>query len=137
MRTEHALLLDACRLGVALQHDEPPQRVSELARHFLPDRQSLEVAEPDAAIGGRFGQEDAPAIVRQLDVIEVRPPRRIDTDGRAQIHLVLVLEPLGAHVPPPVEVRRLPVLERAQQPLVAREVHVVRDTFVELHESLR
>src|SRR5690606_23297820 len=73
VRAELPLLLDAGRLGVALDHDEAPELVPELARHFLPGGLALEIAEPDAPIVRRLGQEDAPAILRQLDVVEMRP----------------------------------------------------------------
>ena len=73
---EQPLLLDAGRLGVALRDDQAAQLVAELARHFLPDRLAEEVAEADAAIVHRIGEEDAPAVLRQLHVLEVRPARR-------------------------------------------------------------
>ena len=132
MRAERALLLDAGRLGVALDDDQPAQLVAELARHFLPHRLALEVAEADAAIGRRLGEEDAPAIFGQLDVVEVRPAGGVDADRGAQIDLVAVLEPRRPHVAPPIEVGRLPVLERALQPLVAGEVDVVGNAFAEI-----
>ena len=128
VRAERALLLDAGGLGVALDDDQPAQLVAELARHFLPHRLALEVAKADAAIGRRLGEEDAPAIFGQLHVIEVRPAGGIDADRGAQVDLVAVLEPRRPHVAPPIEVGRLPVLERALQPLVAGEVDVVRES---------
>ena len=76
MRAEHALLLDAGRLGVALDDDQAPQRVAELARHLLPRRLALEVAEADAAIVRRLGQEDAPAVLGQLARSRSGPSRR-------------------------------------------------------------
>ena len=113
--------------------DQAAQRIAELAGHFLPHRLALEVAKADAPIGRRLGEEDAPAIVGQLDVVEVRPAGGVDADRGAQVDLMVILEALRSHVAPPVEIRRLPVLERAQQPLVAREVDVVGNAFVELH----
>src|SRR5438128_2944091 len=124
---ERPLLLDACRLDIALRHDQPPQLIPELAGHFVPHRLAEEVAESDAPIGNRIGEEDAPTIFGQLDVLEVRPPARIDADRRANVDLVVILEPLRSHVAPPLDVLRLPMLERALQALVAREVHVVRN----------
>ena len=50
-----------------------------------------------------------------------------DPDRRPQVPLVVVLEPLRAHLAPPLQVLRLPVLERPLQPLVVREVDVIRD----------
>ena len=84
MGAERSLLFDAGGLGVALNDDEAPQLVAEFAGDFLPHRLALEVAEADAAIGRRLGQEDAPAILRQLDVIEMRPAGGVDADRRAQ-----------------------------------------------------
>ena len=81
------------------------------------------------AIVHRIGEEDAPAVLRQLHVLEVRPAFGIDADRRADVDLVVVLEALRPHVLPPLDVFRLPVLERALQPLVAREVDVVRESF--------
>src|SRR5262249_54322548 len=74
-------------------------------------------------------KKDAPPVFGQLDVIEMRPPFRVDADGRTNIDAVVVLEPLRPHVVPPLDVFGLPVLERAQEPLVARQVHVVRDAL--------
>jgi hypothetical protein len=127
MRAKRSLLLDAGRFGVALDHDQAPQLIAELTGDFLPHRLALEIAKPDAAIVRRLGEENAPAILGQLDVIEMRPPRSIHADRGAQVDLVAVLEPRRPHFAPPVEIRRLPVLERAQQPLVARKSNVVRD----------
>ena len=133
MGAERALLFDAGGLGVALDHDQAAQLVAEFAGHFLPHRLALEVAEADAAIVRRLGQENAPAIFRQLDVIEVRPAGGVDADRRAQVDLVAVLEPGRPHVAPPIEIGGLPVLERAQQPLVAGEIDVVRNFFSRDH----
>ena len=70
----------------------------ELARHFLPDRLAEEVAEADPPIVHRIGEEDAPAILGQLDVLEVRPALGIDADRGADVDLVVVLEALRPHV---------------------------------------
>src|SRR6185295_11447114 len=130
------LLLDARRLGVPLRDDQPPQLIAELARHLLPDRLAEEIAEADAAIVNGIGEEDAPAILGQLDVFEMRPARRIDADRGAHVHLVVVLEPLRPHVFPPLDVLRLPVLERALQALVARQVDVIRYLLGRDHRGL-
>ena len=100
------LLLDARRLGVPLRHDQAPQLVPELARHFLPDRLPQEIAKSDPAIVDRIGEENAPAVLGQLHVLEVRPSGWIDADRRAHVDLVIVLEPLRAHVLPPLDVLR-------------------------------
>ena len=126
---EPPLLLDAGWLGVALRHDQPAKLIAELARHFLPDRLAEEVAESDATVVHGIRKEDPPSVLRQLHVLEVGPPGRIDAHRRADVDLVVVLKPLRAHVLPPLNVLRLPVLERALQTLVAREADVVGDLF--------
>ena len=133
MGAKRTLLLDAGRLRVALDHDEPSQLVPELPRHLLPHRVALEVAEADAPIVRRLGHEDAPAILGQLHVVEVRPAGGVHADGGAQVHLMTVLEPRRPHVAPPVEIRGLPVLEGPLKTLVARQVDVVRDAFAGDH----
>src|SRR5579859_7680349 len=125
--TEQALLLDARGLCVALRDDQAAQLVAELAGHFLPDGLTVEITETNAAIVHRIREEDAPAILGQLYVLEVRPAFRIDADRSAHVHLVIILEALRPHVAPPLDVLRLPVLERALQTLVARQADVVRD----------
>ena len=126
---EHPLLLDAGRLGVALRDDQPAQLVAELTRHFLPHRLPVEIAEADAPIVRGIGEEDPPAILRQLDVLEMRPPFRINADSGPHVNLVVILKALRPHVAPPLDVLGLPVLERALQALVAGQVDVVGDLF--------
>jgi len=53
-----------------------PQLIAELAGDFLPYGLTEEIAEPDAPIGQRIGEKDAPPVLRQLDVLEVRPTLR-------------------------------------------------------------
>ena len=125
---EVPLLLDRGRLGIALGDDQPPQRAPILSGHLLPGRRALVLAERDAASGLRLGQEDAPAILRHLHPVEVRPALRVDADGRAEVD-VLGLEPVGAHLLPPVEIARLPFLERAEQAAVLGEADIVRDAL--------
>jgi hypothetical protein len=132
---ELALLLDAGRLGVALQHNQSAQRVAKLARHLLPHWLALEIPETNAAIRRRFREEDPPAVFGQLDIIEMRPPGCIDAHGRAQIDLMVILEALRPHITPPIEVGRLPMLERALQALVGVEADVVRNAFARNHDS--
>ena len=68
-----ALLLDRRGLGIALDDDEAAQLRPVLARQLLPRGRALVDAEAHAPVGLGLGQEDAPAVVRHLDVIEVRP----------------------------------------------------------------
>src|SRR5262249_50738034 len=126
---ERALLLDARWFGVALGDDEAAQRISVLAGHFGPHGLAEVVPEPDPAVGDRIGQEDAPAVVGHLHVVEVGPPRVVDRDGRAQENVVS-LKALRPHLAPPREVLGLPFDESALQLLVAREVDVVRNLVV-------
>src|SRR4029077_10141865 len=56
-------------------------------------------------------------------------------DRGPDVDLVVVLEPLRPHVAPPLNVFRLPVLERALQALVAREVDVIRDLLGGNHDA--
>jgi hypothetical protein len=71
--SQPALLFHTRGFGIALRDDEPPQLVAELARHFLPHRLTEKIAEADRPVHHRIGQEDAPAILRQPHVFEVRP----------------------------------------------------------------
>ena len=62
-------------------------------------------------------------------------PGRIDAHRRPHVDLVIVLETLRAHVLPPLDVLRLPVLERALQPLVAGEPDVIGNFLGRNHEG--
>jgi hypothetical protein len=124
---EQPLLLHARRLGVSLGDDQAPELIAKLAGHLLPDRLTEEIAEADRAIVDRIREEDAPAVLREFDVLEMRPPFGVDADRGAHVDLVVVLEPLRPHVLPPLDVLRLPVFERALETLVAGQVDVIRD----------
>ncbi len=128
-KAQVALLLDRSRLGVALGDDDAAQRRAVFAGHVLPGGLAPVGAEVDlaACLGG--GEENAPAVVRHPHVVEVRPALGLDADRGAQVH-VHRLRLFGAHFAPPLEVPRLPVLERALQRPVARQVDVVRDALV-------
>src|SRR5439155_9079137 len=125
---QRALLLDRGGLGIALRHDQAAQGGAVLPRYLLPGRLAAMGAEADAAIGLRLGEEDAPAIVRHADMAEIRPALRVDADRRAQIDLGRGCT-LRPELAPPVEIARLPGLQRAQQAAVAGEVDVVRNPF--------
>ena len=49
----------------------------------------------------------------------------------------MILEALRPHIAPPLDVLRLPVLERTLQPFVAGEVDVIRDFLGRDHLSPR
>ena len=122
--SEVALLLDGGGLGVALGDDDAAERRAIFPRHFLPRRLALVRAEADVAAGLRGIEKDSPAVVRHFHVIEMRPAGMIDAYRSAQIDIEAAAA-LRPHFFPPVEEARLPMLERALQRLVRREVDVI------------
>ena len=71
---ELALLLDGGRFRVALHDHEAPEVGAVLARHLLPHRLAVVIAEADRPIGHRVGEEDSPPVVGKLHVVELRQP---------------------------------------------------------------
>ena len=68
-------------------------------------------------------------IIRKAEELE----RRESVNALAKMvaeNLVDILEALGAHVPPPVEVARLPLLESPLKASITLKVDVVRDLLV-------
>ena len=133
---EQALLLHAGRLGIALRDDQPPQHVAVFAGHLLPHGQAEVIAEAYAPVMLGRRQEDAPAVIGHLHIIEMRPSPRFHGNGRAQIHVVRLVA-FGTHIAPPLHVIGEPVFERPQEALIVREIDVVRNSFVEGHQVLR
>src|SRR5206468_6570590 len=125
---EMALLLDRRRLGISLRHDQSTQICAMLARHLLPRWLALVRAEIDLALGLERIQKNSPPILRHLDEVEVRPAFVIDTNRGAQVDVVEA-RAVGTHLAPPIEERRLPMLERALQHAVIAQADVVRDLF--------
>src|SRR5262249_3090494 len=125
---EVTLLLDRGRLGVALGDDEAAQDAAVLARHLLPAGSAEGVAEADRAPGLGLGQAPASAILWHRHVFERGPDLGVHAHGGAQVD-ILPLEAVRAHAHPPVDELRLPLLERALQPAVVAQAHVVRDAF--------
>ena len=105
---EVALLLDAGRLGVALDHDQAAQHGAVLARHLLPGLLALVRAEVDLAVLLARRQQDAPAVFGHLHVVELGPALGIDADGGAQVD-VRGLEAVRPHGHPPVDVAGMPL----------------------------
>lgn len=121
---EMALLFDRGRLGVALDHDQAAQRGAVFAGHFLPGRLAKVLAEGNDAVLFLRSKEDAPAIFRHLDVVELGPAARIDRIGGAQVNQRL-LETFRSHVAPPVHIAGMPALQRLQHLAIFTEIHVV------------
>src|SRR4029077_5951436 len=96
--------------------------------HVLRDSLALMRAEWDFAIVLRRRQQDAPAVLRHLDVIELGPAFGIDRHRGPQIDQRF-LEALGPHVLPPVEIARVPAFERPQSAAILGEVDVVWNLF--------
>jgi hypothetical protein len=94
------------------------------ARHFLPRRFAVMLAERNDAIFLLGRKKYAPAVFRHFYVIELGPAARIDRIGGAQVNQRL-LETLRAHVAPPVHVTGVPAFKRLEHLPVLAEIHVV------------
>ena len=122
------LLLDRRGFGIALDYDKTAQHGAILARHVLPDSIALMPAERNRAVLFRRRQQDAPAVFRHLDVIELGPALGIDRHRGAQINEQF-LEAFRPHILPPVEIARVPAFERLQHAAILGEVNIVRRIF--------
>src|SRR6185312_4249197 len=105
-------LLDRRGLGVALRDDDPAEVRAMLARHLLPRGLARLLAEVNAPRLVARREEDPPAVIGHLHVVEIRPARGLDTDRGAQVH-VERRRRFRAHLVPPREIIGLPLLERA------------------------
>src|SRR5262245_54582078 len=85
---EMALLLDGCRLGIALRDDEPAERAAILTGNVLPGRKILVIAEPDDPSRLGLREEDTPSILGHSHVVELGPSLSVDADGRTQVHVL-------------------------------------------------
>ena len=93
----------------------------------------------DLAVLFLGAEEDAPAVLRHLDVAEVGPAFAANVDGCAEVD-VFLLEPFRAHLAPPVLEAGLPVLKRSLEAAVVGKVDVVWNPLgiVDVcHECLR
>jgi hypothetical protein len=127
--TELALLLNGGRFSVALSHNDAAQGIAKLAGHFLVNWLAIVVAEANLRVRLRRLKKNAPAILRHLHVIEMRPALAANVDRRAQPN-VLLLETFRPHVLPPIEKVRQPFLQRALKTFVSGEIYVVRNALV-------
>src|SRR5882757_7950534 len=84
------------------------------------------IAKRDFALVLRFGQKYSPPVIRHLHIAEARPPLRIDRSRRSQIDFAL-LESCRPHLRPPFLEAGLPLFERALEPTILRQVHIVRN----------
>src|SRR2546423_1846685 len=73
-----------------------------------------------------LSEENAPAVIRHLHIIEFCPALRIDRHCRAQIDERL-LKALRPHRLPPIEVAGMPALERAQHRAILGQTDIVRN----------
>ena len=126
---EMALLFDRSRFGVALNHDKTAQHGAVLAGHLLPGGLAVVRAEGNRSTLDLRRQQDAPTVLRHLDIVEARPALGIDADRRPQVDHP-VLETLGPQVLPPVDVAGMPALKRLQHAAVAGQSDVVRNLCV-------
>ena len=132
---EKALLLDGRGLSVALDHDQPAQHGAVFAGHFLPGRLAIVLAEGNDAVLFLRRQQNAPAVVGHLHIIELGPAARIDRIGGAQIDQRL-LETVRPHVVPPVDIAGMPALQRLQHLAIRGQIHVVGNLggVVDVHD---
>ena len=135
---EMALLLDGGGLGVALDHDQAAQHGAVFAGHFLPGRLAIMLAEGNRAIFFLRSQENAPAIIGHLHIVELGPAARIDRVGGAQVDQRL-LETLRPHVVPPVDIAGMPAFERFEHLAILGQIHVVRNLggVIDVHDVHR
>ena len=126
---EVPLLLDRGRFGIALDHQQAAQHGAIFAGHFLPGRLALVRAERDGAAFDLRRQQDAPAVFRHANEIELGPALAADADGGAQIDRA-VLEALRPHRLPPVDVAGVPGLQRLADAQIVGEADIVRDQAV-------
>src|SRR5690606_28631311 len=119
-----SLLLYRSGFGIALGDDDAAQVGAMLARRFLPDVFTNMLAKVDLALTVLGRQENSPAVLGHLDIVEVSPAIRLHADCSTQID-IHVLGGFRAHVLPPLQIVGLPVFKRALKRTVAGQVDVV------------
>src|SRR5215467_12602130 len=100
---EMPLLLDGGWLGV----DQPAQGTAVFPRYLLPGRLAAVIAKGDGPPLFGFGQKDAPTVVRHFDIAKVRPAIGLNTDGGAQVDIVVQCT-LRSEFLPPAHIAWLP-----------------------------
>ena len=101
-----------------------------------PHRLAQAVAEAHGAVRLGIGQEDAPAVVRHLHVVEVSPAFLADGDRGAEVDVVVLMGD-WSRSPPPVEELGLPALEGPLQPAVLGQPDVVGDLLGQIDGAHR
>ena len=108
------LLLDRCRLGIALGDNNATQIRAMLAGHILPGSFTFVLAKMHLALLILRRKENTPTIIRHLHMTELCPAFWCRVDSGTQIH-VKTMRAIRAHVIPPLQIVRLPVLKRTLQ----------------------
>src|SRR5581483_7067775 len=122
--TELSLLFHGSRLSIALGNNNAAKSVAEFAGHFLISGFANVITETYFRIRIRWGKEDAPSIIRHLNVIEMRPSFGFDTDGGTKVD-IFSLKAVRTHFAPPVQIIRQPFFQSSLQALVIRKIHVI------------
>ena len=109
-----------------------------LAGNLLPHRFASVLAKADLAVGHRFREENSPAVVGHLEIVEGGPAFGVYGSCGTQVD-VRGLESGRTHLVPPLEKFGLPILQRALKPAVSRQTDVVGYSFVvvDRHHTLR
>src|SRR5580700_2967188 len=121
--SEKPLLLHRRGFRIALDDEQALQLGAIFARDLLPRRRPHVLTKGNATVGITVGQEDAPPILLERDVAEMRPAVAVGADGGAEVHVAR--DEIRAEVPPPLHEARLPGLERSLQAAVAAQIDVV------------
>src|SRR5215813_6918534 len=107
-------------------------------RHLLPHRLPEIIPKPDSPVRSRLRQENSPAVLRHLHVIERRPTLRVHRNCSAQINFRRV-EVARSQPMPPVQEFWLPMFQCPLQRSVRTQIHIVRNPVlvVRLHRYTR
>ncbi len=120
------LLLNRSRFGVALRHNNAAQVGTMLAGRVLPGSFTQVFTKVNFAFAVLRREENAPAILGHLHIIEMSPATGIHANRRAQVDIE-VMRPFWPHVLPPLQIVWLPMLQRTLQCAVSGQIDVVWD----------